>query len=99
MTWGYKETKNKADTTREWTEAWNLVNNTTDKTALYAALDAIKYCHNIAGNAILVLFAYDCSHLLYSNPEEVKVLAKLGSTPAILLLPACIIFNEIKELV
>ena len=53
----------------------------------------------IVFHTILTLIAYDdCAHLLYSDPKEVKLLAKLGVPAAILLLPACIAFNETKEL-
>ena len=52
-----------------------------------------------AWSAILALIAYDdCAHLLTSNPEEVKLLAKLGVPAAILLYPASLVFNETNEL-
>ena len=52
-----------------------------------------------AWGAILALIAYDdCAHLLTSNPEEVKLLAKFGVPTAVLLYPACLVFNETNEL-
>ena len=53
----------------------------------------------VAWDAILALIAYDdCAHLLTSNPEEVKLLAKLGQPAAVLLYPASLVFNETNEL-
>jgi len=46
--------------------------------------------------ALSALIAYDdCAHLLYSDPEEVKLLAALGSKTAAVLFPACSILNNI----
>ena len=68
-------------------EIWNISRYSTDQWRTY-----------INGrNAITSLFLYeDCAYLLYSDPEEVEVLANLGSIPAILLFPACIVFNNTK---
>ena len=50
-----------------------------------------------AWDAILCLIAYDdCAHMLVSDPGELEVLAALGDTRAILLLPACKVFHQIK---
>lgn len=55
-------------------------------------LDSIYY------TSILALFACDnCGHLLESTPSEVKLLAKLGIMAALLMEPAVIILNQIKE--
>jgi len=52
------------------------------------------------GDAILALIAYDdCAYMIESEVDEIKILAKLGVPRAILLLPACIVYNETKELV
>jgi len=66
--------------------------------ALNEAWDSGVYeSWNAITGAILALIAYDdCAQLLHSDPKEVEVLAKLGSIPAILLLPACIVFNKRK---
>ena len=46
-------------------------------------------------DAVLALVAWDnCAHLLDSEPDEVKLLAKLGVPAAILLYPACITLNS-----
>jgi hypothetical protein len=51
-------------------------------------------CH-----VITALIAYDdCAYMIKSSVEEIRMLAKLGDTRAMLLLPACIIFNEIKDI-
>jgi len=50
------------------------------------------------GDAILALIAYDdCAYMIESEVDEIKILAKLGDQKAILLLPACIVFNEIRQ--
>jgi len=44
---------------------------------------------------IITLAAYDdCAHLLYSDPKEVKLLAALGSIPAIMLLTGSAVFDK-----
>jgi hypothetical protein len=53
----------------------------------------------LACNAVLALMVYDCAYMIKSDVEEIKMLAKLGDTKAILLLPACIVYNETKGLV
>ena len=40
----------------------------------------------------------DCSYMLESDVGELKILASLGDPRALFLFPACIIFNETKEL-
>jgi len=52
-----------------------------------------------AYDAIVALVAYDdCAYMIESEVDEIKILAKLGDQRAILLLPACIVFNETKAL-
>jgi len=52
-----------------------------------------------ATGAILALIAHDdCAYMIESEVDEIKILAKLGDQKAILLLPACIAYNETKEL-
>jgi len=46
----------------------------------------------------MVLIAYDdCAYMIESEVDEIKILAILGDQKAILLLPACIIFNETRN--
>ena len=50
-------------------------------------------------SALICLLSYDdCSYMLDSDVEELKILAAFGDERAILLLPACIAFHSIKEL-
>ena len=47
----------------------------------------------------LTLAAYDdCAYMIESDVDSIKILAALGAQKAILLLPACIVFNETKEI-
>jgi len=53
-----------------------------------------------AWTAIVALIAWDdCAYMIESEVDEIKILAKLGDQKAILLLPACIVFNETREVV
>jgi hypothetical protein len=71
-----------------WDAAWNA--------ALDAAWDAAR---NAAWGAILSLIAWDdCDYLLEENPENVKMLALLGNQAAVLLYPACVALQNVKEL-
>jgi len=77
-----------------WTAEWTAARN--------AAFDSVRNTANNAAawGAILALIAYDdCGYMIESEVDEIKILAKLGDQRAILLLPACIVFNETKELV
>jgi hypothetical protein len=49
--------------------------------------------------AVMALIAWDnCAYLLDTDPDKVRVLALLGQPAAILLLPAVIVFNQVKEM-
>jgi hypothetical protein len=53
----------------------------------------------LAWSSLVALTAYDdFGYMIESDVEEIKMLATLGDTKAILLLPACVVFNEIKLL-
>ena len=68
-----------------WDAAWGAARN--------AAYEA-------AADAIIALIAYDdCGYMIESEVGELKIIAAFGNQPAILLLPACIVFNETKVLV
>jgi len=72
-----------------WGAAWGA--------AWDAAWDAAR---GAAFDAIAALIAYDdCAYMIESEVGELKIIAKLGDPRAILLLPACIIYNETKVLV
>ena len=65
---------------------WNVAG------ALWAASDA-------ALDTIIALIAYDdCGYMIESEIGELKIIAAFGDSRAILLLPACIVFNETKAL-
>lgn len=72
-----------------WVAARNAVRNIDQETAGANAL-----------RAVLALITYDdCAHLLDGNPEDVKLIALLGSPAAILLYPACVALTKQMELV
>ena len=67
----------------EWNAAWN------------AARDAAG---GAAWRAILALIAYDdCAHMLDSDPDDLRILSKLGVDAATLMIPAAIAFKLIRE--
>ena len=71
-----------------WAAAWAA-----ERSAAWAAVRAA------ARDAILALIAWDdCDHLLETDAEHVRVLALLGHLPAVLLLPAAIALNKVKQL-
>lgn len=65
---------------------------------LYAKINGSKI--RVAMSAILVSFVryQEIEHILYSTPDEVKLLAKLGSIPAKLLLPAVVLRSYNKSI-
>lgn len=89
-----------------WSEAWsaacdvawdNMINNHTEQRQ--AAWNELRYAGILASwDTQLALVSFDnCAHLLYSDPKEVELLAKLGVTAAVLILPACIAISSIKD--
>ena len=72
-----------------WNEAKNVASNATRSEECQSGWSPIF--------AIFALIAYDdCTYMLDCDPDEIKLLAKLGDHKAVLLLPACIAFNTIK---
>ena len=81
--------------------AYNAGRDASQSTAKAAAWDAAYYAAwNAATDTIIALIAYDdCAYMIESEVGELKIIAAFGNQPAILLLPACIVFNETKVLV
>ena len=79
---------------------WEAVWDATRNAAWEAVWDATRNAaSNAAWDAILALVAYDdCAYLLDCEPDELRILGKLGDHRAILLLPACIAFKDINAL-
>jgi hypothetical protein len=78
------------DTAKE--AAWTAARDTAWDAARDTAWDAAR-------DAILALIAWDnCGYLLEEKPEDVKMLALLGNQTAVLLYPACLALQNIKEL-
>ena len=51
----------------------------------------------VARCAIVALVEHDdCAHMLYSDPNELEILAMLGDSRAILILDCCKLFNELS---
>ena len=93
-----------AETSIEINAAWYAAWVATRDVVWNVARDATWYdtrevaCY-AAKSSILCLLAYDdCAYMLDSDVGELKILAALGDQKAILMLPACIAFNSIKEL-
>jgi hypothetical protein len=95
-----------------WAAAWNAALDAARDAARTAARDAVRVAAwdaardaawtaawDAAWGAILALIAWDdCGYLLEENPENVKMLALLGHQAAVLLYPACVALQNIKEL-
>jgi len=93
--------------------AWNTAGEAARGAAWGAAWDATRVAAfdaawNTAGeaarcaatDAIAALVAYDdCAYMIESEVGELKIIAAFGDQKAVLLLPACIVYNETKELV
>ena len=96
------------DYTKEWDVAWSAVRGAVCYVTRDEVWKAIKnktrnaawsVARSASLDAILTLVAYDdCGYMLESDVGELKILAAFGDTKAILLLSACIVFNETKSL-
>ena len=79
--------------------AWGAARNA----AWYAAREAVQgvaldAARNAVRDAVLALVAYDdCAHMLDSEPDDLRILSKLGSHAATLMIPAAIAFKLIRE--
>jgi len=89
---------------KKWAAAYDAACDEARKAA-WDAFDAARTAacdagRNAAFDAIAALIAYDdCAYMIESDVDEIKILAILGDQKARLLLPACIVYNETKELV
>jgi len=83
-----------------YNEAWRAANNAAWAAAYDVANEAAWLAvFYAARDAIVALIAYDdCAYMIESEIDEIKILAKLGDPRAILLLPACIVYNETSVL-
>jgi hypothetical protein len=82
-------------------EAWNVSCNTARKMAWHAAWDDVwNSSYDATRDAILALIAYDdCDQYLSMTSEELRAWSLLTEHPAaVLLLPAVVAFERIKEL-
>ncbi len=71
--------------------AWEAVRGAAWDAVRDAAWDAVR-------DAVLALVAYDdCAHMLDSEPDDLRILSKLGSHAATLMIPAAIAFKLIRE--
>ncbi len=88
---------------RYW--GWNTVWRNIHESASGVPIDENNFpnkgwgsAYYAARDATAALIAWDdCAYMLDCEPYEISTLAKLGSFPAYLLLPACIALNLIKE--
>ena len=87
-----------------WYAIWEAARTAALNAARGAAYNAARGAtfnetRNAATDAILALIAYDdCAYMIESEIGELKIIAAFGDTRAILLLPACIAYNETKAL-
>ena len=87
----------------EWVKVRNAI-STTGRDAIWlnardTAWIILWQGNSSASDVIAPLIAYDdCAYMLDSEVGELKILAAFGDQKAILLLPACIVFNAIREL-
>jgi len=83
--------------------AYDAVRDAVRDAAWDAAYDAVRdaaldAAWNAAWRAAIALIAYDdCAHMLYSDPDDLRILSKLGSNAATLMIPASIAFKNIRE--
>jgi hypothetical protein len=86
--------------TAAWNAAWDAARTAARTAAWGAAKDAAKdAARTAAWGAALALIAWDdCGYLLEEKPEDVKILALLGNHAAVLLYPACLALQNVKEL-
>ena len=75
----------------EWSAALDAARGATWDATWDAAWSA-------ALGAVIALVAYDdCAHMLDSEPDDLRILSKLGSNAATLMIPASIAFKSIRE--
>ncbi len=74
---------------------WIAARDATHNAGSYEERDA---AYRAARRSILALVAYDdCVHMIDSDTDELRILSKLGSHAATLMIPASIAFKSIRE--
>jgi hypothetical protein len=91
-----------------WNAAWGAAKDAARAMVREAVWDEVRdaawgaasdAAWGAAWDATLALIAWDdCDYLLEEKPENVKMLALLGNHAAVLLYPACVALQNIKEL-
>ncbi len=87
-----------------WAELWDAAESKVGKDELTNARirlnDMIGLGWDTADDAIIALLAWpECAYMLDSDPDELRLLAKLGVLAATAFLVPCIVFAKEKELV
>jgi hypothetical protein len=82
-----------------WDSAWASALASAWDSALASAWDsAYDSARDSAWGALAALIAWDdCAVLLDAPVEHVRALAVLGNEQAVLMLPACIVFNQTES--
>jgi len=79
----------------EWSAALDAARGAARGATWHAARGA---AWSAALGAVIALVAYDdCAHMLDSEPDDLRILSKLGSNAATLMIPASIAFKSIRE--
>jgi len=84
--------------------AWSKQRDESRNPAWYALLNAAYgkaygSAYIVATGAMTALITWDdCAYMIESEVGELKIIAAFGDPRAILLLPACIVFNETNAL-
>jgi len=92
-TWNVKrDVASRALRNELWVEFWDALWDATKR------LEASDTPINAAWTVILALVTCnDCAHMLDSELDDLRILSKLGSHPATLMIPAAIAFRLIRE--
>ncbi len=96
----WEETMSK-DTDVSWQGAWMKVYNKSLKSEWLSVWDLLHDKSNKYGAAWMALgtlvICNDCSHMLSSDPDELRILSKLGVDTDTLMIPAAIAFKLINK--
>jgi len=71
--------------------AWRAATGATGGAPWWPARYAVSWV------MLTLIFHDDCAHMLDSEPDELRILSRLGSYAATLLIPASIAFKLIRE--
>ncbi len=93
------DTKTGVHTSDAWTDAWRAAMDELDRLGRRDVWDLLKPKKSLESHGSLLALTVwdDCSYMLDSDIDELRILSRFGSHSATLMIPTVLTFKVIKE--